>query len=57
MCLGLLTQQCLIKVYNAFEGEMRVDDFEQSGDICRLFSWIKLNQEENSPSFPMRNEP
>lgn len=41
---------------SAFRGEMGVDYFEQSGDICRLFSWIKLNKEETSPAFPGKNK-
>lgn len=53
----LLAQQCLIKMGNEFQREMRLDDFEQSGDICRLFSWIKQNKKENSPAFPVKNEP
>lgn len=38
---------------SAFE-EVGVDYFEQSGDICRLFSWMKLNKKETS--FPYEEQ-
>lgn len=44
-------------MYNVLRGEMAVSYFEQSGDICRLFSWMKLNKKENCRASSMKNEP